>query len=98
MLQPPGAAQQRLRPPARKRRGLARSRAATLRRPERARVLRRRRQARRSVLDIPRKLRTLYGINVLPMEVLPLDDEDISEVNPNMYWNWVVIGGAIALQ
>jgi predicted CoA-substrate-specific enzyme activase len=37
--------------------------------------------------DIPRKLRTLYGINVLPMEVLPLDEEDISEVNPNMYWN-----------
>ena len=37
--------------------------------------------------DIPRKLRTLYGINVLPMEVLPLDAEDISEVNPNMYWN-----------
>ena len=36
--------------------------------------------------DIPRKLRTLYGINVLPMEVLPLDEEDISEVNPNMYW------------
>ena len=37
--------------------------------------------------DIPRKLRTLYGINVLPMEVLPLDGEDITEVNPNMYWN-----------
>jgi len=37
--------------------------------------------------DIPRKLRTLYGINVLPMDVLPLDEEDISEVNPNMYWN-----------
>ena len=37
--------------------------------------------------DIPRKLRTLYGINVLPMEVLPLDEEDISEVNPNMYWD-----------
>jgi predicted CoA-substrate-specific enzyme activase len=37
--------------------------------------------------DIPRKLRTLYGINVLPMEVLPLDEEDISEVNSNMYWN-----------
>ncbi len=36
--------------------------------------------------DIPRKLRTLYGINVLPMEVLPLDGEDISDVNPNMYW------------
>jgi predicted nucleotide-binding protein (sugar kinase/HSP70/actin superfamily) len=37
--------------------------------------------------DIPRKLRALYGVNVLPMEVLPLDDEDITEVNPNMYWN-----------
>jgi predicted CoA-substrate-specific enzyme activase len=37
--------------------------------------------------DIPRKLRTLYGVNVLPMEVLPLDGEDISDVNPNMYWN-----------
>jgi len=37
--------------------------------------------------DIPRKLRVLYGVNVLPMEVLPLDDEDISDVNPNMYWS-----------
>ena len=37
--------------------------------------------------DIPRKLRTLYGVNVLPMEVLPLDEEDISDVNANMYWN-----------
>jgi predicted CoA-substrate-specific enzyme activase len=37
--------------------------------------------------DIPRKLRTIYGVNVLPMDFLPLDLEDISEVNPNMYWN-----------
>jgi len=37
--------------------------------------------------DIPRKLRTLYGVNVLPMDVLPLDTEDITDVNPNMYWN-----------
>ncbi len=37
--------------------------------------------------DIPRKLRTLYGANVIPMDFLPLDDEDITEVNPNMYWN-----------
>jgi predicted CoA-substrate-specific enzyme activase len=37
--------------------------------------------------DIPRKLRSLYGVNVLPMEVLRLDDEDITDVNPNMYWN-----------
>ncbi len=37
--------------------------------------------------DIPRKLRTLYGANVIPMDFLPLDLEDITEVNPNMYWN-----------
>jgi predicted CoA-substrate-specific enzyme activase len=37
--------------------------------------------------DIPRKLRALYGVNVLPMDFLPLDSEDISAVNPNMYWN-----------
>jgi predicted CoA-substrate-specific enzyme activase len=37
--------------------------------------------------DIPRKLRTLYGINVLPLDFLPLDQEDVSESNSNMYWN-----------
>jgi predicted CoA-substrate-specific enzyme activase len=37
--------------------------------------------------DIPRKLRTLYGVNVLPMDFLPVEGEDITEVNPNMYWN-----------
>ncbi|MGO8731283.1 MAG: acyl-CoA dehydratase activase [Terriglobia bacterium] len=37
--------------------------------------------------DILRKLRALYGVNVLPMDFLPLDLEDITEVNPNMYWN-----------
>jgi predicted CoA-substrate-specific enzyme activase len=37
--------------------------------------------------DIPRKLRTLYGANVIPMDCLPLDLEDIVDVNPNMYWN-----------
>jgi predicted CoA-substrate-specific enzyme activase len=37
--------------------------------------------------DIPRKLRALYGANVLPMDTLPLEMEDVSEVNPNMYWN-----------
>jgi len=37
--------------------------------------------------DIPRKFRILYGANVLPLDFLPLDIEDISEVNPNMYWN-----------
>ncbi len=37
--------------------------------------------------DIPRKLRALYGVNVIPMDFMPIDDEDISDVNPNMYWN-----------
>jgi len=37
--------------------------------------------------DIPRKLRALYGANVLPMDALPLDLEDISDVNSNMYWS-----------
>jgi predicted CoA-substrate-specific enzyme activase len=37
--------------------------------------------------DIPRKLRALYGVNVVPMDFLPLDLEDITDVNPNMYWN-----------
>jgi predicted nucleotide-binding protein (sugar kinase/HSP70/actin superfamily) len=37
--------------------------------------------------DIPRKLRSLYGVNVVPMDFLPVDLEDIREVNPNMYWN-----------
>ena len=32
--------------------------------------------------DIPRKLRTLYGVNVLPMDFLPLDAEDISRRQP----------------
>lgn len=37
--------------------------------------------------DIPRKLRIQYGVNVIPLDFLPLEDEDISEVNENMYWN-----------
>jgi predicted CoA-substrate-specific enzyme activase len=37
--------------------------------------------------DIPRKLRSVYGANVLPLDFLPLDLEDIADVNPNMYWN-----------
>ncbi|MGA2483850.1 MAG: acyl-CoA dehydratase activase [Candidatus Acidiferrales bacterium] len=37
--------------------------------------------------DIPRKLRSLYGVNVLPLDFLPLDGEDISAINDNMYWN-----------
>jgi len=38
-------------------------------------------------LDVPGKLRELYGINVLPMDCLCLADEDIRDVNDNMYWH-----------
>jgi predicted nucleotide-binding protein (sugar kinase/HSP70/actin superfamily) len=37
--------------------------------------------------DIPRKLRTLYGVNVIPLDFLPLELEDISSINANMFWN-----------
>jgi predicted CoA-substrate-specific enzyme activase len=38
-------------------------------------------------LDIPRKLRDFYGINVLPLDCLPLEQEDIRPINDNMYWH-----------
>jgi predicted nucleotide-binding protein (sugar kinase/HSP70/actin superfamily) len=37
--------------------------------------------------DIPRKLRDLYGVNVLPLDFLPLDEVPPDELHPNMYWN-----------
>lgn len=37
--------------------------------------------------DIPRKLRDLYGVNVLPFDFLPVDDLSADELHPNMYWN-----------
>jgi predicted CoA-substrate-specific enzyme activase len=39
-------------------------------------------------LDIGNKLRDYYGVNVIPMDLLPVDEEDITEVNDNMYWNY----------
>ncbi len=39
-------------------------------------------------LDIPRKLRDYYGVNVIPMDFLPIEGVDIREINPNMYWNY----------
>ncbi len=38
-------------------------------------------------LDMPGKLRDHYGINVIPLDFLPLEREDISDLNDNMYWN-----------
>ncbi len=37
--------------------------------------------------DIPRKLRDLYGVNVLPSDFLPLDDRPVDDLHPNMFWN-----------
>ncbi|MBZ5528769.1 MAG: acyl-CoA dehydratase activase [Acidobacteriia bacterium] len=37
--------------------------------------------------DIPRKLRSLYGVNVLPMDFLPLDELPIDDLHPSMFWN-----------
>ena len=42
---------------------------------------------RAACCDIPRKLRTFYGINVLPLDFLPLEGEDVSPINDNMYWH-----------
>jgi predicted CoA-substrate-specific enzyme activase len=37
--------------------------------------------------DIPRKLRAQYGVNVVPLDFLPVEEIDIREINENMYWN-----------
>jgi predicted CoA-substrate-specific enzyme activase len=39
-------------------------------------------------MDIPRKLRKFYGVNVIPLDFLPLHGIDISDVVPNMFWNY----------
>ena len=39
-------------------------------------------------LDIGNKLRNYYGVNVIPMDFLPVDTIDISDINANMYWNY----------
>lgn len=39
-------------------------------------------------LDIGNKLRDYYGVNVIPMDFLPVDTVDITNVNANMYWNY----------
>jgi predicted CoA-substrate-specific enzyme activase len=37
-------------------------------------------------LSTAKRLRERYGVNVLPIDALPLDGIDISDVNDNMYW------------
>lgn len=39
-------------------------------------------------LDIGNKLRSYYGVNIIPIDFLPVDEVDISDINTNMYWNY----------
>ncbi|MCP4246755.1 MAG: hypothetical protein GY778_06875, partial [bacterium] len=39
-------------------------------------------------LSAARKLRDLYGVNVLPIDALPLADVDVRDVNANMFWEY----------
>ena len=39
-------------------------------------------------MDIPNKLRRYYGVNIIPMDMLPLEGINISDINPNMFWNY----------
>ncbi len=39
-------------------------------------------------LDLPKKMRDLYGVNVLPMEFLAADETDLEAVNANMFWSY----------
>ncbi|MHB8870111.1 MAG: acyl-CoA dehydratase activase [Thermoleophilia bacterium] len=39
-------------------------------------------------MDIPTKLRKYYGVNVIPMDFLPLWSVPTTDVVPNMFWNY----------
>ncbi len=39
-------------------------------------------------LNVPSKLRDLYGANVIPIDFLPVDGIDIRDVHGNMFWNY----------
>lgn len=39
-------------------------------------------------LELPRKLRDLYGVNVLPLDFLNATDTDVETINSNMYWGY----------
>ncbi len=39
-------------------------------------------------ISVARKLRDFYGVNVLPIDALPVADIDVTDVNDNMYWEY----------
>ena len=39
-------------------------------------------------MDIPRKLRKFYGVNLIPMDFLPIAGINLEQVAPNMFWNY----------
>jgi len=39
-------------------------------------------------LNIPAKLRKQYGVNVIPLDFLPLSEVGIQDLNANMFWNY----------
>lgn len=39
-------------------------------------------------LNIPAKLRSQYGINVIPMDFLPIEHVDIHDIHDHMFWNY----------
>jgi len=39
-------------------------------------------------ISVAKKLRDFYGVNVLPIDALPVADIDVRDVNDNMYWEY----------
>lgn len=39
-------------------------------------------------LSVAKKLRDNYGVNILPIDSLPLADVDVRDINENMYWEY----------
>ncbi len=39
-------------------------------------------------LSVARKLRDFYGVNVIPIDAMPVADVDISDIHENMYWEY----------
>ncbi|MDY6968823.1 MAG: acyl-CoA dehydratase activase-related protein, partial [Spirochaetota bacterium] len=39
-------------------------------------------------LDVSKKMRDYYGVNIIPIDALPLEGINIEEINDSMYWNY----------